>query len=247
MIFGVRHLLAALVLHALLFAMLAGGVQCSRKVQGPVVIQARLVTSADRKQPVRKPEEPKVEKPVEKPKEPPKPPPPDTKKEDERKRSELVQKKKEEDKKKAAEDARRKELEEQKRAEERKRQEQQRQEMVRQAMQEEAMHREIDQEQQARVQSETQTKRDEWGDALSRHVAQHWSRPSAQAGAFQCAVRVQLLPDGTVTSAKITKSCGNPVLDKSVEDAVFRSSPLPRPADPSIFERDLIINFVPEG
>jgi hypothetical protein len=34
-------------------------------------------------------------------------------------------------------------------------------------------------------------------------------------------------------------------LDQAVADAVQRSSPLPRPADPSVFDRDLTINFTP--
>jgi len=72
-------------------------------------------------------------------------------------------------------------------------------------------------------------------------------RPPSAVGDFECRVRMQLLPDGTVTNARIEKSCGSPQLDRSVEDAVYRASPLPKPADPSVFDRDLTIRFVPES
>jgi len=41
------------------------------------------------------------------------------------------------------------------------------------------------------------------------------------------------------------QTCGSSALDKSVEDAAYRSSPMPKPSDPSVFDRDLIIHFSP--
>jgi colicin import membrane protein len=116
---------------------------------------------------------------------------------------------------------------------------------VEQAMREEALRRDADLEQRARAEGERQTRLAEWADALVRHVQRNYTTPPGAPDDFSCQVRMQLLPDGTVTNAKIVKSCGSPALDRAVEDAVYRSSPLPKPADPSVFDRDLTINFTP--
>ncbi|MBI80184.1 MAG: protein TolA, partial [Gammaproteobacteria bacterium] len=40
---------------------------------------------------------------------------------------------------------------------------------------------------------------------------------------------------------------GDQVVIRSLEAAVLRSSPLPRPPIPSLFERNLIIDFIPDN
>lgn len=116
---------------------------------------------------------------------------------------------------------------------------------VEQAMREEALRREADLEQQQRAASERERLQAEWAAALTAHVQRNYKTPPGAPDDFACQVRMQLLPDGTVTNAKIVKSCGSAPLDRAVEDAVYRSSPLPKPADPSVFDRDLTINFTP--
>lgn len=116
---------------------------------------------------------------------------------------------------------------------------------VEQAMQEEALRREADLEQRARAASEREARQSEWAAQLVSHIKRFYRLPPGAPPDFSCPVSMQLLPDGTVTNAKIAKSCGSAPLDRAVEDAVYRSSPLPKPADPSVFERDLLINFTP--
>ena len=53
------------------------------------------------------------------------------------------------------------------------------------------------------------------------------------------------MPDGEVLSAQVTKSCGSPALDRSVQDAVLRASPLPQPSDKDVFQNDLEFIFKP--
>lgn len=268
MTFRLRHLFGALLLHALVFALLAGGLQCSRKPERPPVIRAVLL-DPDRKevaQQKRRDEQRQAEerRKVEQERR--------QREEAARRRIEEEQKAREAEaarrrqaeqvqKQKQEEARRQKELAEQKKAEEtarkkkeqeeaRERQEQARREIqekarMEEAMRQEALRREVEQEQQARAASERELRQAEWIDALQRHVQKHWIQPGSASADFICTVRVQLLPDGTVTSARIAKNCGTPALDKSVEDAVFRASPLPRPSDPSVFDRDLIINFEP--
>jgi colicin import membrane protein len=48
------------------------------------------------------------------------------------------------------------------------------------------------------------------------------SNPAAQ-------YRVDLRPDGTIASVKLTRSSGNPIFDRSVETGIRRCSPFPNP------------------
>lgn len=270
MTFNLRHLLAALILHALLIAVLAGGLQCTRKPTRPPVINAVLL-DPDRKevaaQKKRSAEEQRRRQEQER-----------KRQQAEKQRQEQEQQKKlaEEQKKrdaeqlkqKAAADAQRKKAEDAKRQKElaekkkaddlakKKQQEEEqreRQEAAKRELQEKArleeelrreeIAREAEIEQEARAASERDAKLAQWKTTLENHVSKYWNRPGS--GDFECDVKVQQLPDGTVVSAQVVRSCGNSALDQSVQDAVFRASPLPKPADPSIFDRNLIITFVP--
>lgn len=275
MIFRLSHLLAALLLHVLLFGLLAGGLQCSKTPVRPPVIQAVLL-DPDRKQTAqqkradeRQRAEQRRQAEAEKKRQ-------DAdarrKAEQERQRREAevrkqqladeARRKKAEDQRKKAEDLQRqKELAEQKKAEEQARRKQQEQEKreqqeqaqreiqdkarMEQAMREETLRREAEREAAARAATEREARLSEWALLLSRHVQKYWIRPVSATDDFSCKVDVELLPDGSVVNARVTTSCGSAALDRSVQDAVYRASPLPRPADPSTFDRNLSIIFVP--
>jgi colicin import membrane protein len=53
-------------------------------------------------------------------------------------------------------------------------------------------------------------------------------------------------PGGTVTQVKIAECNGDQAVRESIEAAVYRASPLPPPPDPSLFDRNLKINFKPD-
>ncbi len=57
---------------------------------------------------------------------------------------------------------------------------------------------------------------------------------------------VTQLPSGEVLSVKIRKSSGNRALDEAIERAILKSSPLPKPDDPKLFERELKIPYRPK-
>ena len=57
---------------------------------------------------------------------------------------------------------------------------------------------------------------------------------------------VTLLPTGEVLSASRRKSSGNRAYDEAVERAVLKSSPLPKPDDPGLFQRRLELRFRPQ-
>jgi len=58
---------------------------------------------------------------------------------------------------------------------------------------------------------------------------------------------VTLLPGGSVLSARLAQSSGNPAYDNAVERAILKSQPLPLPPDPNMFNRfrELRLKFKP--
>jgi colicin import membrane protein len=54
------------------------------------------------------------------------------------------------------------------------------------------------------------------------------------------------LPTGEVLSAKLVKSSGHRGYDESVERAILKSSPLPKPDRPELFSRELRLTFRPK-
>lgn len=81
--------------------------------------------------------------------------------------------------------------------------------------------------------------------AIRQKVERNWNRPESAASNIDCQVRVVQLPNGEVVSAQVVRSCGNDVLDRSVEQAVLRASPLPPPPTPDLFQRELIFEYKP--
>lgn len=69
--------------------------------------------------------------------------------------------------------------------------------------------------------------------------------PPAISGNPESVFVVTQLPSGEVLSVKLKTPSGNPALDVAVERAILKSSPLPRPDDPSLFERELSIKYRP--
>jgi len=56
---------------------------------------------------------------------------------------------------------------------------------------------------------------------------------------------VALLPTGEVLTVRMRKSSGNRAYDEAIERAILKSSPLPRPDQPSLFRRELELKFRP--
>ncbi len=68
--------------------------------------------------------------------------------------------------------------------------------------------------------------------------------PSIQ-GNPEAIFEVDQLPSGEVLAVKLKRSSGNPALDGAIERAIRKSSPLPKPDDPSLFQRTLEIKYKP--
>ena len=57
--------------------------------------------------------------------------------------------------------------------------------------------------------------------------------------------KVTQLPSGEVLSVKLSKSSGNRPLDEAIERAILKSSPLPKPDQPGLFQRELELKYKP--
>ncbi|MGE5472017.1 MAG: energy transducer TonB [Bacteroidota bacterium] len=68
--------------------------------------------------------------------------------------------------------------------------------------------------------------------------------PSIQ-GNPEALFEVSQLPSGEVLDVKLKRSSGNGALDTAIERAIRKSSPLPKPDNPALFERVLEIKYKP--
>ena len=81
---------------------------------------------------------------------------------------------------------------------------------------------------------------------IRQHVERRWIRPPSARAGLDCEVRVVQAPGGSVLSAEVTRCNGDAAVRQSIETAVLRSSPLPPPSDPRLFERTLLLQFKPQ-
>jgi colicin import membrane protein len=80
---------------------------------------------------------------------------------------------------------------------------------------------------------------------IEQRVVRNWNRPASARPGLECEVRVAQTPGGAVLSVQLGRCNGDAAVRQSIENAVMRSSPLPPPPDPRLFERNLVLVFKP--
>lgn len=173
--------------------------------------------------------------------------------EEERKRQEEEERRRQEEaerqRQEKAERKRQEEAERQRQAEE----ERKRREAEEQRQRELAAERERQQQLQQRLEQERLERRVE--SALSQYipiiqqkVGRNWNRPAGLRDNIEAHVNVRLSQTGEVISARIVRSSGNAVFDRSVENAVLKASPLPIPQEQGVNEefRNMTLRFRPQ-
>src|SRR5262245_9036835 len=80
---------------------------------------------------------------------------------------------------------------------------------------------------------------------IQARIQRAWIRPPSAREGLRCIVNVTQVPGGEVVDVKIGECNGDDVVRQSIEAAVYRASPLPEPSDPTLFERDLRLEFKP--
>jgi colicin import membrane protein len=255
----------ALLLHVVIFASMIVAFDYSRPVPfTPLMVQATLVQEVPDRPPP--PPPPKVE---------PEPEPvieePDNSEqlrreaEEEQRRLDalLEQKRLEELKRKEEEDRLRREREEKERKEreeaekERQREEAERkrqEDIQRQREENERMRRELEaEERQAEIDAEARMlaaadspEMAAYTFAMAQKIRRSWAVPASANEDTVCVVRVRQTRSGDVISANIVSCNGDDAVRRSVEAAVMRASPLPRPSNPDLFREDLRITLRPD-
>lgn len=110
---------------------------------------------------------------------------------------------------------------------------------------------EVNAQQQAEIQAEQDARTVVNQTALIREkITSVWLYPPHVNPDQEVTVNIGLVPTGEVISVTVVKGSGNQALDRSVEQAVFKASPLPVPKDIRVFEnhfRHFTILFRPEN
>lgn len=174
-------------------------------------------------------------------------------KEDEARRAEeqrrVEQRQKEEADKKHQAEVKRKQEEERRLEQERRKQE----EVERRQAAEDALKQQIAAEERARADAaraaRAASEQEKFKLLIRQKVSRNWHRPPGTTIGLKCTVRVRLAPGGEVLQAQVIRSSGNPVFDRSVENAVYKAAPLPLPPDPDLFVyfREIEFLFSPES
>ena len=87
--------------------------------------------------------------------------------------------------------------------------------------------------------------RDKYIAMLRNKIQNAWIKPPSATAGLSCMVEVTQVPGGEVTGARVTECNGDGGVRQSIENAVYRASPLPDPPDPALFERKITLRFVP--
>jgi colicin import membrane protein len=82
---------------------------------------------------------------------------------------------------------------------------------------------------------------------IQEKIQQNWLKPAGSPEGLSCTVQVNLIPGGDVARVQIIRSSGDPLFDRSVENAVHKAAPMPLPRDPAVFKyfRELRLIFKP--
>jgi colicin import membrane protein len=84
-----------------------------------------------------------------------------------------------------------------------------------------------------------------WQDRIRAKIRGNIIVPPGIAGNPEAVFDVALLPTGEVLTARQRRSSGHAAYDDAVHRAILKSSPLPKPDDPRLFERQLELRFRP--
>jgi len=173
----------------------------------------------------------------------------------EQQRLEKLKKQEEERRRKAEEEAEQKKREEAELERKRIEAEKKREEEVRRQREEnERLRRELEAEQrQAEIDAEARrfearnsAEMAAYQFAIAQKIRRSWAVPASAGPETRCTVRVTQLPGGEVVGVNIVSCNGDEAVVRSVEAAIRRSSPLPQPSNPDLFDRNLTLNLTLE-
>ena len=82
---------------------------------------------------------------------------------------------------------------------------------------------------------------------IQRRVSNNWKQPSDSRSGLKVVLVVKVAPSGEVLDVIIRRSSGNFIYDRSVQNAILKTSPLPIPQNPQYYPhyREFVFNFSP--
>lgn len=97
---------------------------------------------------------------------------------------------------------------------------------------------------QARIAGEV----DKYKALILNAIGRNWILPENVNSSLSSQFRIRLAPDGTVLEVTLSRSSGDPLLDRSAQTAIYKASPLPVPTDAQTFNlfRDISLTVRPE-
>ena len=264
----------ALLLHVVIFASMIVAFDYARPMPfTPLVVQATLVQEIPEKAPPPPVVEPEPEpEPVIPEPEPEPEPEPDNSEElrreaeekqrrldaliEQQRLADLKKKEAEEKARKEREEAERKKREEEEKERKRIEAEKKRQEdEQRQREENERRRRELEAEQrqteleaeERRFAARTSAEMAAYQFAIAQKIRRNWAVPASAGPETTCSVRVTQLPGGEVVGvSNLNCNTDDAAVRRSVEAAIRRSSPLPEPGNPDLFDRNLTLNLTLE-
>lgn len=90
------------------------------------------------------------------------------------------------------------------------------------------------------------TLRQQYAALIRDRIERNWRRPPGVQPGLKCTLYVGQIPGGEVTSVRVGTCTADAAVRQSIVDAVYRASPLPAPPEQALFERDLVLEFVPQ-
>ena len=95
--------------------------------------------------------------------------------------------------------------------------------------------------------AEESSLRREYISLIVNRMERHWILPRSAKADLECEVQLTLTPSGDIVDTRVVRCNGSDAVIRSIETAVSRSSPLPPPPVPSLYERSLNIVFTPSS
>ncbi len=86
----------------------------------------------------------------------------------------------------------------------------------------------------------------QWTDKIRQKIRGNITMPPDISGNPEAIFDVALLPTGEILTVSKRKSSGHAAYDEAVERAIHKSSPLPQPDQPGLFQRNLELRFRPQ-
>ncbi|MGB5470742.1 MAG: cell envelope integrity protein TolA [Woeseiaceae bacterium] len=78
---------------------------------------------------------------------------------------------------------------------------------------------------------------------IQQRIYRNWKVPASAQDDLSCSVRVRQARGGDVLGVSFVRCNGDEAVKRSIEAAIMRSSPLPDPPEPNLFDPNILLNL----